>query len=383
MARKKIREFTAKKILLDKLGLHYPGLLVTAESMNQFNLDGKCVGKPDMLFGGRGKLGLVKIGSADEVKQFILQKSEDIVIGNAKGKLTHWLIEPFVEHDKEFYLSFSAEREADVIYFSEHGGVDIEENWDQVKKIEVPVLQEFTLNICDDAIINQFVKKVFSLFRELNFTYLEFNPCTLVDGKVVVLDTVAKVDSCADWNDFPEAFGRTKCQAERNVEKLDANSGASLKLTILNEKGKIWNILGGGGASIIYLDMIANLGMGDEIANYGEASGNPSEDESYLYAMAILKMMLENNGKILFIVGGIANFTNVKDTFSGYVRALKEFGAELRAKEIIIFVRRGGPNWQEGISLMKDVCKDIGLEAFVHGPDTSMPEIITLARDHL
>ena len=41
------------------------------------------------------------------------------------------------------------------------------------------------------------------------------------------------------------------CQ-EAYVAELDAKSGASLKLTILNKKGRIWTMVAGGGASVIY-----------------------------------------------------------------------------------------------------------------------------------
>ena len=36
------------------------------------------------------------------------------------------------------------------------------------------------------------------------------------------------------------------------MAELDAKSGASLKLTILNKKGRIWTMVAGGGASVIY-----------------------------------------------------------------------------------------------------------------------------------
>ena len=379
MARKKIREYTAKQTILT----NYQGILVTPETnLNSLQLDGKLVAKPDMLFGKRGKLGLIKVGTCEEIKEFIKEhQNKEITIGKAQGVLTHWLIEPFVEHDQEFYLSFTTDRDNDIIHFSEHGGVDVETNWQQVKTIKVPTLQDYNQDICENPIINQFVNNLFKLFRDLHFTYLEINPFTIINNTIHVLDTVARVDSCANWSDFPQAFGRVKNKAEMFVDKLDQDSGASMKLTILNNQGRIWNILGGGGASIIYLDMIANLGKGHEIANYGEASGNPSDHESYLYAKSILESMLQNQGKILFIVGGIANFTDVKATFSGYIKALKEFGEQLR--DIKIFIRRGGPNWQQGLQLITETCKQLGIQTQVHGPDTSMPKIITIAKESL
>lgn len=39
---------------------------------------------------------------------------------------------------------------------------------------------------------------------------------------------------------------------EAYIADLDAKSGASLKLTILNRAGRIWTMVAGGGASVIY-----------------------------------------------------------------------------------------------------------------------------------
>lgn len=47
------------------------------------------------------------------------------------------------------------------------------------------------------------------------------------------------------------------------------------------------------------------------------------------------------DGKVLFIGGGIANFTNVASTFRGIIRALRDFQAALRNHKVQIWVRRG------------------------------------------
>ena len=50
----------------------------------------------------------------------------------------------------------------------------------------------------------------------------------------------------------------------------------------------------------------------------GEYSGGPNEQQTYAYAKTILDLMCKHpheDGKILIIGGGIANFTNVADTF--------------------------------------------------------------------
>ena len=61
------------------------------------------------------------------------------------------------------------------------------------------------------------------------------------------------------------------------------------------------------------------------------------------------------DGKVLIVGGGIANFTNVAATFKGIVRALEEYQTALREHKIKLFVRRAGPNYQEGLRVMREV----------------------------
>lgn len=404
MARKNIREYDAKRLLfryLEKPSQPYQGVLVdSAGSLSSLPaehpwlLQERLVVKPDQLFGQRKKHGLVLANvSFQEATTFIQEKmGKEVTIGKATGKLTHFLIEPFIPHEKEYYLSFLSHREHDTILFSEQGGIDIEEHWQNVKEIKVPPLQTLQPagleKLTSDPAIQQFIIDLFHLFRDHHFSYLEINPFALADGRIYLLDTVAQVDDCASFLQkdplaFPKDFGQASYPEEERIEELDRHSGASLKLTILNPQGKIWNILGGGGGSIIYLDMIANLGKGKEIANYGEASGNPSTEESYEYAKSIISLMLQQQGKILFIVGGIANFTDVRDTFSGYCRALNEFSGDLRKRGVTIFVRRGGPQYKEGLQHIKTTAEQLGIPIFVHGPEISMPRIIQIAESSL
>jgi ATP citrate (pro-S)-lyase len=84
-------------------------------------------------------------------------------------------------------------------------------------------------------------------------------------------------------------------------------------------------------------------------------------------------------GKILIIGGGIANFTNVAATFKGIIRALKEFKAGLITHGVNIYVRRGGPNYQEGLKAMRLLGESLGVPILVYGPDTHITEIVPLA----
>ncbi len=408
MARKKIREYDAKQIILQNIlqncfTLAIKLVAITPETnlaslpeQHPWLLSTNLVVKPDQLFGKRGKYGLVLANkSFEEVKQFITEhQHKQVTIDKATDTLTHFIIEPFIPHDKEYYLAIKSERDHDTIHFSETGGINIEENWDAVKTVYVPTLSELTTDnlsqLTTNPTIQSFIKEALSQFRTLDFTYLEFNPFTIQEATntIYLLDTVAEIDSCSLFKnhispELPKEFGKQPFPEEEYIENLDRNSGASLKLSVLNQQGTIWNVLGGGGASIIYLDMIANLGKGDQIANYGESSGNPSTQESYEYAKSIISMMLKNNGKILFIVGGIANFTDVKDTFKGFIQAIEEHAQQLKEQNIKIFVRRGGPNYEQGLRQIKETVTNLQIPIEVHGPETSMPKIIQIAESDL
>src|SRR5580704_1606662 len=109
-------------------------------------------------------------------------------------------------------------------------------------------------------------------------------------------------------------------------------------------------MVAGGGASVIYSDTICEYGGASELANYGEYSGAPSEQQTFEYAKTILGLMTKEKdprGKVLIIGGGIANFTNVAATFKGIVKALSDFQAKLVEHKVSIYVRRAGPNYQE------------------------------------
>ena len=409
MAQRGIREYTAKKILakyIDKYSngkLHYEGevALVTPEKgieaaaeENSWIKERRLVVKPDQLFGKRGKHNLVLLNATfDEAKRWIEEKMGKIVtIGKTRGMLTHFIVEPFVPHTKEYYVAMRTEPKGDKIYFSEQGGIDIEENWENVKEFFVPILN--TIEDVDfsnvDEKIKLFIKTLYKIFVDLDFSYLEINPFTIVDSRIVPLDVVARLDDTAlywdkdKWGDveFPTPFGRTFTKDEQFIKGLDERTGASLKFTLLNPKGRIWLMVAGGGASVIYADTVVDLGYGKELANYGEYSGNPSEEETYLYAKTILDLMTREKdprGKVLIIGGGIANFTDVAKTFKGIVRALREYKDKLKENNVKIYVRRGGPNYKEGLAMMKRLGEEIGIPMEVYGPELHMTRIVKYA----
>src|SRR5690606_11967963 len=183
--------------------------------------------------------------------------------------------------------------------------------------------------------------------------------------------------------EFPAPFGRELSKEEAYIADLDAKTGASLKLTVLNPNGRIWTLVAGGGASVVYADAIASAGFADELANYGEYSGAPTESQTYHYARTVLDLMLRapmsDKGKVLFIGGGIANFTNVASTFKGVIKALREYAPTVIEHKVKIWVRRAGPNYQEGLKNIKAVGQELKPDMHVYGPDMHVSGIVPLA----
>ena len=420
IAQRGIREYDAKKMLAERLPYYvddfdYDGqiALVTPETDlevvavdNPWIKKKKLVVKPDQLFGKRGAHGLILLNATwDEAREYLNEnRGKEVLVGTVVGPLTHFLVEPFIPHDEgeELYVAIKSDYEGDSIYFSTQGGVDIEANWDQVTKIPVDILAkaedldlkpQLPAELGDRlGPVADFVKGLYRLYRDLGFAYLEINPFVIHEGKIVPLDLVARLDDAeAFWQrnnwkelEFPEPFGRALTKDEAYIKEADARTGASLKLTILNPKGRIWTMVAGGGASVIYADTICDLGFGGELANYGEYSGDPSTEDTYEYTKTILDLMTrekdpEGRTKYLLIGGGIANFTDVAKTFKGIVTALEDYRDKLRETGVEIYVRRGGPNYEEGLRIMRQLGERLGVPINVFGPETHMTRIVSMA----
>lgn len=365
----------------------------------------RVVVKPDQLIKRRGKNGFILLDAPwDEARRWISDRMKtEITVDDVTGILDHFIVEPFIPYneEEEYYVAITSVREGDHILFYHQGGVDVGAVDEKAEKLLVPVgsypsagdiEQKLlgNLKVEDRNIVAGFIEGLFKLYADCHFTFLEINPLVVVDGRVHILDLAARLDSAADflcktkWGgiEFPSPFGRVLTKDEAYIEELDSKTGSSLKLTILNPRGRVWTMVAGGGASVIYADTITDLGYMDEMANYGEYSGDPNEEFTYKYARTILDCMTREKdprGKFLLIGGAIANFTDVASTFKGIIRALKEYQQQLIDNKVKIFVRRGGPNYKEGLRQMKELGQSLGVPIEVYGPETHMTKIVKLA----
>ncbi|KAG9657566.1 ATP citrate lyase-like protein subunit, partial [Aureobasidium melanogenum] len=324
----------------------------------------------------------------------------------------------------------------DWILFTHEGGVDVGDVDAKAEKLLIPVdLKEYPSNEEIAAtllkkvpqgvhnVLVDFISRLYAVYVDCQFTYLEINPLVVIpnadatSAEVHFLDLAAKLDQTAEFEcgakwaiarsatalglnvadkkdtkvsidvgppmEFPAPFGREMSKEEAYIAEMDAKTGASLKLTILNGNGRVWTLVAGGGASVVYADAIASAGYASELANYGEYSGAPTETQTFHYARTVLDLMLRApmhpEGKVLFIGGGIANFTNVASTFKGVIRALREVAPLLIEHNVKIWVRRAGPNYQEGLKNIKAVGQELKLDMHVFGPEMHVSGIVPLA----
>ncbi|ORY83471.1 citrate synthase-like protein [Leucosporidium creatinivorum] len=413
------------------------GALTPDSSLPGWVFTEKLVVKPDQLIKRRGKAGLLALNKEwSEGRKWIEERAgKQVLVEKTTGTLNTFIVEPFLPHpsDSEFYICINSVREGDVILFTHEGGVEVGDVDAKAIQLLVPVggelpdretikaglLKDVAGGEVKEALVD-FIARLYSVYVDLHFAYLEINPLVAVEveGKTEIfyLDMAAKLDQTAEfivgpkwaiardpsvYNPsaatpvagkiladrgpgmvWPPPFGRDLTKEEAYIAKLDSSTGASLKLTVLNAEGRVWTMVAGGGASVVYSDAIAAHGFAHELANYGEYSGAPTQGQTYEYAKTILDLMTRGTpnpeGKLLFIGGGIANFTNVAATFKGIITALREYQHKLQEHKVRIFVRRGGPNYQEGLKAMRLLGETLGVHIEVFGPESHITTIVPL-----
>ncbi len=226
------------------------------------------------------------------------------------------------------------------------------------------------LNIPDEL-----VNKLINLFFDNDATLLEINPLIKTKaGEFMALDAKIKLDDSAlgrhkDW-DFPprSAPGHTPTKREIEAKKIDEGDYKGVAgSAFFDIDGDIAVMSSGGGASLTAMDAL--IKNGGRPANYTEYSGNPSKEKVQKLTKVVLSKP-DLNG--LWIVGAVANFTDVYETLSGIVEGLRQAQSELNTKfDFPIVIRRGGPRDKEAFEMLRQV-KDFDLH--LYGEETSISQ---------
>lgn len=385
MARVKLTEYDAKRLLIPSTGNPFTGFSATtsttAKDLSTHFPQSNLVVKVDQGIKKRGKRGLVKVNVTPK------DTAEAIAVWAHSG-WKHFLVEPVVEHssEAEHYLALERHRDGWQISYSPKGGIEVESSWDSVKVMSV---EETPPNLKD------FIKALVPALEKYHLVFLEMNPIVVRKDSLIPLDMAAEIDDTA--LNLPELAmlnitpveEEGKSQVEKDIALLDASTPASLKFRLINPQGAIWMLLSGGGASLVLADEVADQGMGGDLANYGEYSGAPTDDDVYSYTKLILSAMLHRPSTIdhrplaLVIAAGVANFTDVAKTFKGIIRAMDEVKTALLKAKVKVFVRRGGPNEAKGLKMMEDFLTVAGIPHLIHTHVTPITQVISEVKEYL
>jgi len=200
---------------------------------------------------------------------------------------------------------------------------------------------------------------------------LEINPLVInKKGEVVALDAKIKTDENASarhptWNFPPRSIpGYLPTEREIKAKKIDEGDyRGTAGSTYFDLPGDVAVLASGGGASLTAMDAL--LKAGGKPSNYTEYSGNPPKEK----VEKLTKIVLSKPGiNGLWVVGAVANFTDIDNTLSGFIEALRT--VKPRPKFPIV-IRRGGPRDKEAFEMLKKV-KDFDL--YLYGQEISITE---------
>ncbi|OHA17179.1 MAG: hypothetical protein A3G52_01625 [Candidatus Taylorbacteria bacterium RIFCSPLOWO2_12_FULL_43_20] len=281
------------------------------------------------------------------------------------------IAEEKISFTREHYLSvyYDTARRSPALLYTIDGGSGVEK-----RKIEKYSLRAEDGEMGNIPLPRPLIDKLLSLFFSEDCVLLEINPLVESEknGKKIwmALDAKIKLDSTAsgrhDWNYPPRSSGHAPTLREIEAKKIDdGDYRGTAGSSFFDMEGDIGILASGGGASLMALDAL--IKKKGKPANYTEYSGNPSKEK----VEKLTKIVLSKPGLSgLWVIGGVANFTDIYETLSGLVDGLKKARQELSLTiDYPIVIRRGGPRDEEAFAMLAEV-KDFDFH--IYGRETSI-----------
>jgi len=354
----KLHEYIAKQIFA-KYGVPVPQGKVAATPKEAAKiakkLGGRVVIKAQVLVGGRGKAGGVKVvQKAKEAEQ----AAKEILGMSIKGlPVRKVLVDPAIDIATEIYLGITNDRAArqPVVIASAAGGVDIEEvaatTPEKIIRVNVnPLLGLQDYNIRDLSIgieldrtqwdaFHHIAKGLWEAYRASDATLAEINPLVITrGGEMLALDGKMVIDDNA-------LFRQEQLAALRD---LDAEAPAEVEarkngLTYIKLDGEIGCMVNGAGLAMATMDIIKLFG--GEPANFLDIGGGAGADK----VSAALRIILQDKNvkAVLFnIFGGI---TRGDEVARGILEAMQEV-----KPNVPMVIRLVGTNAEEGRALLAE-----------------------------
>ena len=318
-------------------------------------LGGRVVIKAQVLIGGRGKAGGIRLAKSVEEAE---ELATHILSMDLNGlPVRRVLVDEIVSFNREIYLGITNDRmeRKPVIIASGAGGVDIEEvaveSPEKIIKIHLDApfgLHDFqTRNLAIGIDLPRELWKSFNLiakglwkaFKENDAAIAEINPLVITNqGMLMALDGKMVVDDNALFR-HPELVEIRDLDAEEPAEVEARKYG----LSFIKLEGNIGCMVNGAGLAMATLDLIKE--NGGSSSNFLDIGGGASSEK---VSTAIRIICADPAVKVILIniFGGI---TRCDEVARGILSAINEL-----QKEIPLVIRLAGTNAEKGLELLSE-----------------------------
>jgi succinyl-CoA synthetase beta subunit len=354
----KLHEYQSKQIFA-KNGVPIPKgrIAVTAIEARHIaeELGGRVVIKSQVLVGGRGKAGGIRLArSPQEAEDLAAQ----ILAMDIKGMpVRKVLVDEAANIEKEIYLGITNDRAArkPVMMASAEGGIEIEEvarlTPEKIIKVHIdPLLGLRDYQVRDIAAgidlprdhwrtFGQIAHGLWQSYKNSDATLAEINPLVITgDNRLLAVDGKMVIDDNA-------LFRHHDMWVMRDLDEEAPSETEARKygLSFIKLDGNIGCMVNGAGLAMTSMDIIKLFG--GEPANFLDIGGGASSEK----VSAALRIILsdQNVKAVLFnIFGGI---TRGDEVARGILAALKEV-----KPEVPMVIRLVGTNAEEGRQLLAD-----------------------------
>jgi succinyl-CoA synthetase beta subunit len=322
-------------------------------------LGGPVVVKAQVLTGGRGKAGGVKLANDPADAE---QKAKDIIGLDIRGHVVEKLwIETASDIAKEYYLSITFDRGAKqpLFMFTTQGGVEIEEvaanNPDALVRLHIDPLEGFQPWVARQLVygagvedpseqkqIAAIVEKLYRCFVECDAMLCEINPLIVTpDGEVKALDSKFTVDDSALFR-HPDIAEFRDTKAADPFEAFAREKG----VTYVKLDGSVGIVGNGAGLSMSTVDVV--VVAGGKPANFCDLGGGGNA-EGVIDALEVITRDPQVKSILFNVFGGI---TRGDEVARGILGALDQMDIS-----VPIVVRLDGTNAEEGRKILADAAK--------------------------
>lgn len=357
----KLHEYQSK-FLFGDYGIPIPHGKVCATAEDVYNaaqeIGGVVVVKAQVLVGGRGKAGGVKVcKTAEEARNF----AAGLLGTQIKGlKVNEVLVDPGAQIDHEIYLAITTDRAAGkpLIMASMEGGMDIEElnreRPEAIVRIHVdPIMGLHIYQVNELAskldfpreLWRQFTKIVMALYQvydKSDAELAEINPLVITPDGLLAIDGKVIIDDNALYRQ--KKFVEMRDTSDEAPAEIQAREAG---ITYIKLDGQIGCMVNGAGLAMTTMDMTKLYGEADGIgpANFLDIGGGATSEQ---VAVALRIILSDDNVKsVLFnIFGGI---TRCDEVARGILNAYNEV-----QPDVPMVIRLQGTNAREGQQIIQE-----------------------------